>query len=66
MNERIRVDVYRSLGTVMVRATDLITGEWSHATGLDEAEVKAKALERVRRLNEYKSVHPNSPEGMVQ
>ena len=66
MKERIRVDVYRSLGTVMVRATDLVTGEWSHATGLDEAEVKAKALDRVRRLNELKSVHPNSPEGMVQ
>ena len=66
MKERIRVDVYRSLGTVMVRATDLVTGEWSHATGLDEAEVKAKALERVRRLNELKSVHPNSPEGMTQ
>ena len=66
MSERIRVDIYRSLGAVMVKATDLVTGEYSHATGVDEAEVKAKALERVKRLNELKDVHPGPPEGMVQ
>lgn len=61
-SEAIRYDIYLALGQVMVKATDLKTGEVCYAMGQDTDELKRKATERLERLNKYKTVHP----GMMQ
>jgi len=66
MSEQIRFDIYRCFDQVMVKATDVVTGEFSMATGSIEQDVKAKALGRVERLNNYKDIHSGPPEGMMQ
>ena len=56
--ERVRLDIYRAFGQVMVKATDLVTGAYGLGTGESEESAKVKAKANL--------ITANKPEGMVQ